>query len=69
MIAEIPLVALGLDKSSMMSDGVSKDDVRSIYRTLYVTTGSIFKMIKEVTLHVSREKERFGLMSRIWSVY
>jgi hypothetical protein len=55
-----PLIALGLDKMTLTTAGMSPDDIRKIYRALYVSSNSVFAMIRETTTHVPREKERAG---------
>ena len=49
--------------------GLSQDDVRTIYRSLYVSSNSVFRMINETTRHVTRDKERHKIMAQIWDVY
>ena len=58
---------LGIDKTTLIHSGVAAEDIRHIYRALYVLTNSFYDMVRKVTERV--QKERIEIITRIWSVY
>ena len=64
-----PLSALGIDRASFENNNIKYDDQRRIYRSLYVSSKSIFDLLTEVTQHMPHREERTSFKSQIWNAY
>jgi hypothetical protein len=64
--AQQPLTILGLDRSSLLTSGISPKDVDRVYKALFVYSVGFNKAIDAIVEHSNKP---YSISSAIWKVF
>ena len=64
-----PLRSLGIDKATFEKHKINGEDMRRVYRGLYVSSKSLFDLLTDITQHMPSREERTILKTCIWNAY
>ena len=61
-----PIYSYGIDPHSLMGQGVSKEDITRIYRSLFTYSVGFFEFLKKI---LSTTMKNYAIITSIWKVY